>query len=315
MKKLLLTVTILALILCLGSVVYAAEGEGEGILTTANLTTTEAVVGSDTAANSDITTTGTPDTGFTPLPDESLPAEGDTNTETPGEGETSLDDLFAIIEELNTMIKPEEPSNVVAWLIYKLFGDWAPIVYLVLTGSLAIFLIVLEWKKKRPEGKALREGLTQFANDMTNEDDGFTTKMKQAVGELSENMGAAVIKLETSIAKALTSVQAVIEEVAELQKKQDTAEKDRTVEKTSHLLQASMLETVIQASSLTQWKKDLIEKSYGTILKAIADMEETDDPEAVKKAYGESLRAIEKMLKAVTEETEGTDTTEGGEGV
>ena len=312
MKKLLLTVTILALILCLGSVVYAAEGEGEGILTTENLTTTEAVVGSDTAANSDITTTGTPDTGFTPLPDESLPAEGDTNTETPEEGETSLDDLFAIIEELNTMIKPEEPYNVAEWLIYKLFGDWAPIVYLVLVGALGIVLLWLEFKKRLPADKSFREtiskGLAAFTED--------TTKNN---GEFTSDITAKVDGIKTSIAEALTSVQAVIEKVAELQKKQDTAEKDRTVEKTSHLLQASMLETVIQASSLTQWKKDLIEKSYGTILKAIADMEETEDPEAVKKAYGESLRVIEKMLKAVTEETESTDTdtdtTEGGEGV
>lgn len=285
MKKLLLTITILALIVCFGSVIYAAEGEGDGILTTENLTTTEAVVGSDTAANSDITTTGTPDTGFTPLPDESLPAEGDTNTETPGEGETSLDDLSAIIEELKTMIKTEEPSNVAEWLIYKLCGDWAPIVYLVLTGSLAIFLIVLEWKKKLPEGKALREGLTKFAKDMTDEDDGFTTKMKKAVAELSENMGAEVTKLETSVAEALASVQAVIEKVAELQKKQDTAEKDRKVLETVLTNETEMLNTIIQASTLAQWKKDEI----GLLHK-------------------ENLISIKKM-------TEDTDTTEGGEGV
>ena len=278
MKKLLLTVTILALILCLGSVVYAAEGEGEGILTTENLTTTEAVVGSDTAANSDITTTGTPDTGFTPLPDESLPAEGDTNTETPGEGETSLDDLSAIIEELKTMIKTEEPSNVAEWLIYKLCGDWAPIVYLVLVGALGIVLLWLEFKKRLPADKSFREtiskGLAAFTED--------TTKNN---GEFTSDITAKVDGIKTSIAEALTSVQAVIEKVAELQKKQDTAEKDRKVLETVLTNETEMLNTIIQASTLAQWKKDEI----GLLHK-------------------ENLLSIKKM-------TEDTDTTEGGEGV
>lgn len=306
MKKLLLIITILAMIFCLGSVVYAADGEGETGLTT-TLTTTVAD-GSDTLAISDTTAAGTPDTGFTPLPDESLPAEGD-NTETPVDGETSLEELTAIIEELKTMIETEEPKNAAEWLIYKLFGDWAPIVYLLLTGSLAIFLILLEVKKRLPADKEFRktisEGLSAFTKDSTDTNTAFT-----------EDITAKVNDMKTAITKALTSVQAVIETVAELQKNQEASEKDRTVEKTSHLLQASMLETVIQTSSLSQWKKNLIEKSYGTILKAIANMEETDDPKAVKEAYGDSLKVIEKMLKAVTEETEGTntDTTEGGEG-
>lgn len=277
MKKLLLTVTILALILCLGSVVYAAEGEGEGILTT-NLTTTEAVVGSDTAANSDITTAGTPDTGFTPLPDESLPAEGDTNTETPGEGGTSLDDLSAIIEELKTMVKTEEPSNVAEWLIYKLCGDWAPIVYLILVGALGIVLLWLEFKKRLPADKSFREtiskGLAAFTED--------TTKNN---GEFTSDITAKVDVIKTSIAEALTSVQAVIEKVAELQKKQETAEKDRKVLETVLTNETEMLNTIIQASTLAQWKKDEI----GLLHK-------------------ENLISIKKM-------TEDTDTTEGGEGV
>ena len=279
MKKLLLTVTILALILCLGSVVYAAEGEGEGILTTENLTTTEAVVGSDTAANSDITTTGTPDTGFTPLPDESLPAEGD-NTETPVEGETSLEELTAIIEELKTMITRREPKNAAEWLIYKLFGDWAPIVYLVLTAALGVFLILLEVKKRLPADKEFRktisEGLSAFTKDSTDTNTAFT-------GDIT----AKVNEMKTAIADALTKVQAVIETVAELQKNQEASEKDRKVLETVLTNETEMLNTIIQASTLAQWKKDEIGLLHKENLVTIKKMTEeintnTDTTEGVR---------------------------------
>lgn len=280
MKKLLLTITILALIVCFGSVIYAAEDEGVADLTESatTLTTTEAVA-SDTTATTDTAAGTVSDTGSSPFPDADTPAEGEPPTE---EGETSLEDISALIEEMKAKLETEEPQNVFHWLIYKLCGDWAPIVYLVLVAALGVFLVVFEVKKKLPADQNFREtiakGFKAFSENTAIENNTFTTDVNKKVGEM-----------KTAITDALASISAVIEKVEAIQKEQDIANGDREVLKTILTNETEMLNTIIQASTLAQWRKDEI----GALHK-------------------QNLEAVASMTTDTTKPT--TDTTEGGEG-
>ena len=243
MKKIIAVISIIAIICCLCSAVNAAEeGTDVDISTTAAITSVETV--SSSVESAPETAPSTPDTAGVGASDAE-PGETDAETWSAWLLTKLKEHATKILAAISTLIC----ALVFAAQKTKLFPT--------------IFSFISNTKTSVADIRADVEG---WKNDNSERVD----KIKSEVQEIKEN----ALLVKDTVEKALSEVQETMKQVERLQEQQGVAQLDREVLKKILSDQIEMFNTIIQASTLAQWRKDEIGQKFEDNKRLVATMTE-----------------------------------------
>ena len=247
MKKIIAVLSIIAIICCLCSAVDAAE-EGEDI----DISITGVETSVDTVDNT---------------------IESATNTEpvTP-----NMSDAILLETEMGDDAN-EEPLG--EWILRKIKDNATRIIAAV--GALVCTMAYIAQKTKLfPAVFSFISTTKTNVNNMRSEVEGWKednlTKIESIKGEVQEIKNNALL-VKCNVEEALATANGMMKQVKKLQEQQGVAQFDREVLKMILSDQVEMFNTIIQASTLAQWRKDEIGQTYENSKKLIATMTKPSD--------------------------------------
>ena len=243
MKKIIAVISIIAIICCLCSAVNAAEeGEDIDISTSSVVTSVVTVAGSVESAT------------------ETVPV-------TPG-----TTDIISLEKE--TGKTDAEPWG--AWIVRSL-KEHATKILAAISALICALAFIAQKTKLFPMILSFISNTKTSVADMRSEvkiwkDDNSKRidNIKDEVHAVKEN--ALIVK--GAVEKALNEMKETVTMVKNLQEQQGTAQSDRDVLKKILSDQTEMFNTIIQASTLAQWRKDEIGQTFENNKKLLATMTE-----------------------------------------
>jgi hypothetical protein len=154
----------------------------------------------------------------------------------------------------------EEPSTFAEWILLKAWDKLAEILAGLAAVCASLNMIYSRRKTKQQDAisKKTSDNLTKFTNDMS------------SIVETSNKNSADALAITQKFESYYEQIKAEQKILAENQKQLD---KDRKALAAAMKVQSEMLNTVIQSSTLTQWKKDQIGQLYADATKHIAVLE------------------------------------------
>lgn len=155
----------------------------------------------------------------------------------------------------------EEPSTFAEWILKKVMDKLAEILAAFAAVFASINMIYSRKKIKQPLDnftKTTSKNLTKFTNDIS------------GLVETANKNAAAALKVTEEYSKAYEDLK---KSQAQLFANQKQLDEDRKALTAAMKVQSEMLNTVIQSSTLTQWKKDQIGQLYANATEHIAKLE------------------------------------------
>ena len=291
MKKIIAVISIIAIICCLCSAVSAAEeGEDVDISTSADSIMTAAP---ETSAPTETAAPETSAPAETAAPETSAPAET-AAPETSAPAETAGSETSAPAEtaapETSAPTETSAPETTGAGVLENEtdgrnppFGDW--VLGMIKKYATEIFTAVLALIGSLAY-ISQKTNLIPALNLFTNSTNESVSSIKSAVGEFKDTIMKTVAEVKDdvhiisnnadNIRETVTDTVKMCKEtimrVDELQSEQRKAQGDREVLKKILTDQVEMLNTIIQASTLEQWRKKEIGEKFVDNKKMIAAM-------------------------------------------
>lgn len=219
MKKLITIFAVIAIILSLGSAVYAEE----------TYTTTEVTTIVDAVTKVEETVT------------ESHAI--DTTTE-------------------------ETPESAAAWIVNGFIDNLDKILAGV-AGVISMVVLVIQKVSIIPKQDA-------FVTNTSNTFSAFVSDINTFRGDMKSNAD----NMKTDVVNALNTINSVIKNVEELQRQQKESSTDRQALATALSKEADMLNMIIQASTMAQWKKDEVGEMHKEVQAVAKSLTPIEDGEA-----------------------------------
>lgn len=289
MKKIIAVISIIAIICCLCSAVNAAEeGADVDISTSVAVTSVETVAGSVESAPE--TAPSTPDTADVGAPDD--------------ETESTAQSLVTYMGEF------------VKWAWRTLLKWWDKIV----ATLAAMILAIIHRAQKKEIVPNLEIASSGVSNSITTYDI-HKKAWEKKIEEIINQANSFVENATKKIALAFETIKAVFVKIEELEEQHFKSELERDVVYAIMLNQNATLHTIIQSSTLIQWKKEEIGKIYADNMKLLATMKEhqltetTQEKEEAKQIYENCKKQIEENCEKLFKISEPIVASEDGEDI
>lgn len=151
----------------------------------------------------------------------------------------------------------DTPDTFAEWILAQVL-EYGP----EILAGLAALLALINATYARTKIKKPFDNFTKKTGDNLNE---FTKDISEAVEKYGANSAEALAVVE----KFAASIEELEAESNELRKRQEEFEGERKALLAAFKLQSEMLNTVIQSSSVAQWKKDKVGQMYADALERI----------------------------------------------
>lgn len=251
MKKIIAALAVIALICCLCTAVNAAEAEED-----VNVSTSSAV---ETTTLPEETSTQAIET-TAPAPGTTAPAPGTTVPDTVEAGPAEDDDSAG------------NPS----------FGEWIQSVLskhstkiiAAISAIICGFGVVAQKYKLFPMINTFISNITKAIFGDENSDSPSIMSYIKSINNEVKVLCSRYKETQETAAAALDLSKRTKEEVELVKRERDNAQRDRDIVKKLMLDQIEMFNTIVQSSSMAQWKKDEIDRICKNNVRIVEEMEE-----------------------------------------
>lgn len=161
----------------------------------------------------------------------------------------------------------DTPDTFAEWILAQVLKYGPEIL-----AGLAALLALINATYSRTKIKKPFDNFTKKTGDNLNK---FTKEISESVEKHGANSAEALAVVE----KFAASIEALEAESNELRKRQEEFEGERKALLAAFKLQSEMLNTVIQSSSVAQWKKDKVGQMYADALERINKLSNGGDNE------------------------------------
>lgn len=197
----------------------------------------------------------------------SLYAETDFITSESAISEVVQSSSTASTEESKTPDTEQISNNIGEWLVEQI-NLYLNEIITVVVGIIALATAVLQKTKIIPQQNEFFDQIFLILQGLSKEFNSLEKKLVESVESIEKSVG----ELSETTKLTVNQVNDVLTTVEELQRRQDQVSSERNALKEVMKAQEEMLNIIIQASTLAQWKKDEIGKLHEENIKRIASI-------------------------------------------